>query len=121
MLLCRRRRIGHNSWLHGGSRRSPEQDAWLHPSDMQRLGLSDGDTIAITTSASRLEISVRQSHTVPKRAVVVPHGLADHNVNALFSTAPEAIERLSGMVTLTGVAAEVHAVRTDRRAQAHPA
>jgi hypothetical protein len=42
-LICRRRRLGHNSWLHGGVRTGDaEAVAWRRADDLARLGIPEG-------------------------------------------------------------------------------
>lgn len=119
-LLCRRRRLGHNSWLHAGARRSPDDVAWLSPKDFQGLGLRPDEIIKISSRVGSIAIRAREKAALPRRTVVVPHGLSAANVNALFPTDADAIERMSGMVTLTGLEVEVQAIdnRTNRGATA---
>jgi anaerobic selenocysteine-containing dehydrogenase len=110
-LVGRRRRLGHNSWLHGATRDGdPEAVAWLGPDDMQMLGLSDGDVVEVRTTAGALSIPAVGRSGVAARTVVIPHGLPDINVNAIIPSGPDAIERLSGNLLMTGIPASVAAV-----------
>jgi formate dehydrogenase len=105
VLMGRRRRLGHNSWLHRGARTPPEISAWLHPRDLEMLDLETGELVTLRTKAASISLPVRAQEGVARGTVVVPHGLSEPNVNALFPT--DAIERLSGMVTLTGLPVDV--------------
>lgn len=110
VLVGRRRRIGHNSWLHGGTRDGEaEAEAWLAPEDMATLGVRDGDAIELRTEAGALRIPCRGRVGVARGTIVIPHGERELNVNALLPAGAAHIERLSGMLTMTGVPVEVRA------------
>ncbi|MEM9453830.1 MAG: molybdopterin-dependent oxidoreductase [Myxococcota bacterium] len=114
VLLGRRRRLGHNSWLHGGQRSGePEATAWLSPQDLSRLGLVDGQTIEIQCCGESLRMPAGSAEGLMPGTVVVPHGLPDLNVNRLIPAGVEHIERVSGQLTMTGVRAQVVPVSRD--------
>lgn len=107
-LICRRRRLGHNTWLHGGTRTGePESFAWMRTDDMAALGLHDGAPIELRTSAGSMRIPVRARDGIAPRTVVVPHGLADANVNALIPSGAAHVERWSGQHRMTGISVGV--------------
>ncbi len=117
LLIGRRRRLGHNSWLHGGVRDGdPEPHAWLGPEQMAELGLEDGDEIEIRSEAGALRIAVRAQEGLAERTGVVPHGVPGWNVNEIIPAGPANIERLSGQLTMTGIPAQI-----ERVARASPA
>ncbi|MCA9605908.1 MAG: molybdopterin-dependent oxidoreductase [Myxococcales bacterium] len=108
VLVGRRRRIGHNSWLHGGTRAgTPEPEAWMAGSDLAALGLEDGGLATLRTTAGELRLPVRAKDGVAPGTVVVPHGEASMNVNAILPAGPAHIEPLGGMCVMTGVPVEV--------------
>lgn len=108
VLLGRRRRIGHNSWLHGGTREGAlEGEAWMAPSDLARLGLEDGADVTLHTETGELTMPVRARDGVAPGTVVVPHGELEVNVNELLPSGAAHIEPLSGMLHMTGVPVEV--------------
>lgn len=108
LLLGRRRRIGHNSWLHGGTREgAPESEAWMCPEDVARLGVEDGDEITLRTATGELSMPVRAKDGVVAGTVVVPHGELEVNVNELLPSGPGHIEPVSGMLHMTGVPVDV--------------
>jgi len=107
-LLSRRRRLGHNSWLHGGVHDGPvEQAAWMALADCATLGLRSGSEILLHTAQATLRVPVRPRADVAPGTVVLPHGLAMANVNALIPTGLEMIEPVSGQHRLTGLPVRV--------------
>jgi anaerobic selenocysteine-containing dehydrogenase len=108
VLISRRRRLGHNSWMHGGVRDGdPERAAWMAHDDLVALGVAPGDTVAIRTDAGSLVIAAQSHESVPRGVVVVPHGVAGTNVNAVIPSGAGAIEPASGQHRMTGIAVRV--------------
>lgn len=121
VLLGRRRRIGHNSWLHGGTRSgSTPTEAWMAPADLEVLGIADGTEVSLTTVAGALRLPVRGNEGVSPGTVVVPHGTVDVNVNEILPAGAAHIERISGMLTMTGVPVEVRPVARAEASEARP-
>jgi formate dehydrogenase len=111
-LICRRRRLGHNSWLHGASPNGEAEDvAWFAPSDLAALGLPHGGTVRLQTASASLQIDAVPLEEVTAGVVVVPHGLPNANVNALIPSGVEMLEPLSGQHRLTGIPVQVSPVR----------
>ncbi len=109
-LIGRRRRLGHNGWLHGGVRDgNPDAYAAMAAEDLAALSLAEGDLVDIATSSGTLTLPVRAEAGLARGTVVVPHGLPQHNLNALVPSGEAAIERLSGQHVMTGVPARVRA------------
>ncbi len=107
-LICRRRRLGHNSWLHGGVRDGePEAAAWMAPADLAGLGLTSGSEILLQTDRASLKLPVRAKAEVTNGTVVVPHDLPRRNVNALIPSDIGQIEPISGQHRLTGIRVQV--------------
>jgi anaerobic selenocysteine-containing dehydrogenase len=108
VLMSRRRRLGHNGWLHGGHRAGDtESAAWMAPEDLAALGLPDGGKVELVTEAGALRIDAVPNADVRRGTVVVPHGLPDANVNALIPSGPGAVERISGQHWMTGIPLQV--------------
>lgn len=112
-LICRRRRLGHNSWLRGATRSGdPERVAWLNGADYEALGLNGkGGEIDIVSVAGRLRIPAQVNDDVGVGTVVVPHGLHDADVNAIIPSGSVGgyLEPLSGQHVMTGIAVEIAA------------
>lgn len=109
LLVGRRRKIGHNSWVHGGVRevRRGDDKAWMHPSDAAHRKITDGDQVSVTTDIGSVSISVRLLDTVQPGTIVVPHGLPDLNINAVIPSGVAMTEPTSGQHRMTGVAVTV--------------
>ena len=111
VLLGRRRRIGHNSWLHGGTREGTrEPEAWMAAADLERLGVEEGGMVSLSTSEGELKIAARAKEGVVCGTVVVPHGELDVNVNELLPAGAAHIEPISGQLHMSGIPVEVRAV-----------
>ena len=109
-LIGRRRRLGHNSWLHGGQRTGePEAMAWLSADELAALGLVSGQLVEIRSEAGSLRIPVKAAEGLAPRTIVVPHGLPELNINGIIPGGADHIERVSGQLTMTGIAAQVTA------------
>jgi formate dehydrogenase len=103
-LICRRRRLGHNSWLHGAVHDGDtDGTAWLAPTDMAALGVSEEGEVLIQTTSATLRIPALPVIGVPQGIVVVPHGVPGVNVNALIPTGVTMLEPLSGQHWMTGI------------------
>jgi formate dehydrogenase len=103
-LICRRRRLGQNSWLHGATRDgNPEDVAWFAPDDLRELGLPKGGGVRLQTASGSLSIMAVPTDGVKPGVVVVPHGLPGVNVNGLIPSSPDRLEPLSGQHWMTGI------------------
>jgi len=90
MLICRRRRLGHNSWLHGAVHDGDTDGAaWLAPTDMMALGVPEGGDVLLHTTGATLQMPAVPVRGVSPGTVVVPHGVehrpvADEEVEVLL-------------------------------------
>ncbi|MBX3270597.1 MAG: molybdopterin-dependent oxidoreductase [Sandaracinaceae bacterium] len=116
VLVGRRRRLGHNSWLHGGTREGPaEGEAWMARADMLARGIEDGALVELSTEEGSLRLPARAKAGVAEGTVVVPHGAGEVNVNAVLPAGAAHVEPLGGMCVMTGVPVEVAlAARAER-------
>jgi formate dehydrogenase len=104
VLMSRRRRLGHNSWLHGGVRDGEaESAAWMAAEDLAVIGAESGGVVEIRTDAGAIRLLVVANADVRRGTVVVPHGLPEVNVNAIIPSGPAAVERVSGQHWMTGI------------------
>lgn len=107
-LICRRRRLGHNSWLHGAVHDgSSDGMAWLAPTDLAALGVPEGGELLLHTASATLRVPAVPVPGIPQGTVVVPHGVPGMNVNALMPTGVTMLEPLSGQHRMTGIAVQV--------------
>ncbi len=111
VLICRRRRLGHNSWLHGGTHDGqPDGVAWLPPADLVRLEIPRGGEVLLRTAQASLTIPAIPVPGLIPGTVVVPHGVPGLNVNALIPAGRARLEPLSGQHYMTGVPVQVSVV-----------
>jgi anaerobic selenocysteine-containing dehydrogenase len=111
-LICRRRRLGQNSWLHGATPDGkPEDTAWLSPDDLQALGLPQGGNVRLQTTGGTLSIMAVPMDEVAPGLVVVPHGVPGVNINELIPSSVDCMEPLSGQHWMTGISVRVIPVR----------
>ncbi len=114
-MICRRRRLGHNSWLHGALKDGkPEEMAWLSPDDLQALGLPEGGDVRLQTAGGEFTIKAAPIANVAPGLVVVSHGLPGANVNGLIPSSLDRLEPLSGQHWMTGIPVQVTPVTSCR-------
>jgi len=115
-LIGRRRRIGHNSWLHRGSHDGrARRHAWLAPEDLESLGIGDGDPIEIRTDAGQMIFTAAADDGLKPGTVAIPHGLPGASINDLIPA--DRIDPLSGQLWMSGLRVDV----TPAREPASPA
>ena len=76
-LISRRLQQIHNSNWHentGQRDKLPEQVAFMNPSDLTALNLSDGDAIKVTSARASIECAVQAAEDVRPGCLSVPHG-----------------------------------------------
>jgi len=125
-LVCRRERETMNTvgaQLETVRRRIPINPAHIHPSDAERLQLSDGDPIAIISEAGRIESVVQRDADVRPGVISMNHGwgaLPDEvedkwNVGAaacrLVST-DRCIEAVNAMPRMSAIPVEILPLRS---------
>ena len=102
-MICRRRRLGHNSWLHDAAHHGRvDRAVWLAPDDLARLGLPEGGDVVLETASASLRVTALPRSDVRCGLVVVPHGVPGMNVNALIPSGVTMLEPLSGQHRMTG-------------------
>jgi len=127
LLVSQREKTSHNSWMHNVDAfvRGPRGTNYLtmHPDDAKKRGFVEGALARIESAVGSVRLPVRISDEVMQGVVALPHGWghgrADgltiakgtrgENSNLLTPDGPDALERLSGMAHLTGIAVEVSA------------
>jgi len=124
MLLVGRRQLrSNNSWMHNLPALVKGKDsctAQMHPSDAERLGLSDGATAILRSRAGRIEAPVEITDSVMPGVVSVPNGWGHDAPGAQMTVASEhagvnsnvladesVVEPLSGNAVLNGIPVEL--------------
>ena len=71
-------------------KRALEEDAFveIHPSDAERLGLTDGSMVVVRTEAGRAEVTARVTEHVAPGVVFVPWNQPGLATNTLLSGSP---------------------------------
>jgi anaerobic selenocysteine-containing dehydrogenase len=118
-LVNRRHIRSNNSWMHNLSMltKGPERHhAWMHPDAAKQLGISNGDTVKITSKVGVIEIPLQLNETIGRHVISVPHGWGQQhydvrqtvaksfnsaNVNILSDDADA--DRPSGNATFNGI------------------
>jgi len=109
-LISRRRKVCHNSWLHGARPDGPSQSsAWLCPQDMARLDLDEDNFIQVSSEVDSILIHAVARTEVGPGSIVIPHGLPEANINALYPSGAKHVERVSGNHVMTGLPVVVRA------------
>ncbi len=77
VLVSRRHLRSNNSWFHNVPALMKGRDRCtllMHPDDAARRGVSDGDTVAVRSSAGRIEVPVEITDAIKGGVVSMPHG-----------------------------------------------
>jgi len=124
-LITRRAITTHNSWTHNIPRMLAHgrdtNYAYLHPLDMEKLGVQEMELIDVSTEAATIRIQVKALDTLMPKTIAVPHGWGHQharglsvanktrgvNVNLLAKDGPENIDKVSGMAHLTGIPVKI--------------
>ncbi len=77
VLVGRRDLRSNNSWMHNlpGLVSGPGRcTAWVHPEDAERLGLADGELVAVHARTGSIEVPAQVTEDVMPGVVSIPHG-----------------------------------------------
>ncbi|MCA9611086.1 MAG: molybdopterin-dependent oxidoreductase, partial [Myxococcales bacterium] len=130
-LITKRAVTTHNSWTHNledfvaGERGG--NHLYVHPDDLERLGLRDGDLADVRTDAGAVRVPVRRLRELMPGTVALPHGWGHQsaaglgvasqtrgvNANLLAPSGPAHVDPLSGMSKLTALDVEVRPAAGD--------
>jgi anaerobic selenocysteine-containing dehydrogenase len=83
----------------------PAPVAAIHPTAAARLGIADGERVALVSPRGRIELAARVTDTVHPETVVVPSGWTEANVNLLTDT--ERLDPISGFPALRSMVCRV--------------
>ncbi len=122
-LISRRDSRSNNSWGHNYVRLTKGRSrfyASLHPDNMNQLGISDGQTIRISSTKGDITLPVRADATLLRGVICVPFGwghryeesqtehakrVGGHSINDL--TEPNRYDPVSGVAALTGTPVKI--------------
>jgi len=124
-LITRRAVTTHNSWTHNNERMLAHgrdtNYAYMHPDDLQELGVSENELIDVTSATGDIRIQVKALDSLIRKSIAVPHGWGHQhakglsvanktkgvNVNILAADGPDRIDKISGMAHLTGIPVQI--------------
>ncbi len=132
-LITKRHVTTHNSWTHNfedfvkGERQT--NYLYMHPLDAEQLGLEQKQMVDVSSETGSVRLPIWLLEDLMPGTVALPHGWGHQsskqevanktrgvNVNILAADGPDRIEKMSGMVHLTGIPVEVKPAAGD---QAH--
>ncbi|AYC33862.1 molybdopterin oxidoreductase family protein [Pseudomonas cavernae] len=125
LLIGRRHVRSNNSWMHNYHRLvkgKPRHQLLMHPEDLDRRGLSDGQLVRVRSRVGIVEVEVAASDEMMPGVVSLPHGwghrrpgvqmeiaMAQPGASANDLTDERQLDALSGNAALNGVPVEVEA------------
>src|SRR5262249_18027408 len=77
VLIGRRHVRSNNSWMHNlhSLSKGPDRTAlFVHPTDADRIGLHDGQTVSARTRVGAVDVKVKLTDDVMPGVVSLPHG-----------------------------------------------
>jgi anaerobic selenocysteine-containing dehydrogenase len=123
-LITKRQVTTHNSWTHNiddftaGERYT--NYLYMHPLDAERLGLENKQLVDVASATGKVRLPIKLLTDLMPGTVALPHGWGHQsthmqvarstqgvNVNILAADGPNNVEKVSGMVHLTGIPVEV--------------
>lgn len=125
LLIGRRHPRSNNSWMHNYRRLvkgKPRHQLLMHPEDLARRGLVDGQRVRVRSRVGEVEVDVAASEEMMPGVVSLPHGWghdragvrlaiarAQPGVSANDLTDERRLDALSGNAALNGIPVEVEA------------
>ncbi|WP_120993899.1 molybdopterin oxidoreductase family protein [Stutzerimonas urumqiensis] len=125
LLIGRRHVRSNNSWMHNYHRLvkgKPRHQLLMHPDDLARRGLTDGQRVRVRSRVGLIEVEVAASDDMMPGVVSLPHGWGHRQPGVRLSIASlqpgasandltdeQQLDRVSGNAVLNGVPVEVEA------------
>ncbi|AZC26410.1 molybdopterin oxidoreductase family protein [Pseudomonas sessilinigenes] len=125
LLIGRRHVRSNNSWMHNYHRLvkgKPRHQLLMHPQDLARRGLSDGQRVRISSRVGAVEVEVLASEEMMPGVVSLPHGWGHGRSGVQMNIATQQpgcsvndltderhLDALSGNAALNGVPVKVEA------------
>lgn len=123
VLIGRRHVRSNNSWMHNYHRLvkgKPRHQLLMHPDDLARRGLSDGQRVRVRSRVGSIEVEVAASLEMMPGVVSLPHGWGHGRPGVMMTIAAELpgasandltderfLDAVSGNAALNGVPVEV--------------
>lgn len=125
VLIGRRDPRNNNSWMHNAARLikgKARHHLHMHPDDLRKRGLHDGQMVSVRSVAGQVEVTVRASERLMPGVASLPHGFGHAvqdngqrlartvpGVNCNLLTDAQSLDAVSGNAVLNGVPIEVQA------------
>ncbi|HEX7831285.1 MAG TPA: molybdopterin-dependent oxidoreductase [Thermoanaerobaculia bacterium] len=126
LLIGRRHLRSNNSWMHGSHRliKGPRRDQlMMHPDDVARLGLADGQGVEVRARVGSVQTIVQASDALMPGVVSLPHGFGHHRAGTRLGLAEQnagvsyndlsdalAVDAVSGNAALNGISVTIVAI-----------
>jgi len=85
--------------------RRPDAEVWIHPVTAKKYDVASGEMVGIETPRGSIRMKANVTADIMPGVVSVPHGWATANSNVLLD--PNLLDRVSGYITLNGVACRI--------------
>lgn len=124
-LITKRAITTHNSWTHNFDEFVRGDNStnylYMHPNDASARGLSNGDLVDVRSATATVRVPLRLLTDLMPGVCALPHGWGHQgarglsvaqrttgvNVNLLAADGPAGVDRVTGMVRLTGIPVDV--------------
>ncbi len=129
LLIGRRDIRSNNSWMHNSQRLVKGKNrctALIHPDDAQRLGISDGESIVVSSRVGEIEIPAEITDRMMPGVISVPHGWGHHRQGAQLGIAAQhagvslndvtderTVDAITGVAAFSGQRVTVSRVRAE--------
>ncbi len=123
LMIGRRHVRSNNSWMHNSHRLikgKPRNQLLMHPEDMSALGLSDGQSVTVTSRVGAVQLPVASCADMMRGVVSVPHGFGHQRLGVRQAVASQvagasandltdemAVDAVSANAVLNGVPVRV--------------
>ncbi len=110
LLICRRNPHVYNSMCHEFSTAPGHNPAFLHPDDLNKEGLSNGDTITVKSAHGEINTTVQSDDSLRRGVLSISHGFGGKTggvaVSRLLSTS-ESTDRYAKIPQMSAVPVSV--------------
>ncbi len=126
LLICRRNPHVYNTMCHELPQAPAENTAFLHPEDLAREGIDQGDRIVVRSTHGQIEVTAGGDDKLRRGVLSISHGFGGKSggasVNELLSTADttDRVVRIPRMSAVPVSVAKAHTSRTSAQRIAPP-